>query len=301
MKKAKEHIIPLIFLLPALVLLGAFAFYPVFESVRMSFIEWDGFKRLGFAGIKNYIKIFQSKDFFNLEGILNLGSPPYGAFIHGLIWLAIFLPLITMLGLTFSVLLKNVKGSSVIKSMIFIGMVVPMIVCGVVIRFMYDANAGIINAFFRIMGLGNLTKTWTAYPDTALFALIMGAVWVWTGFSLIIYSAGLDLISEELYDAARMDGASRWKIFWRITVPILKPCTVFVIIMGLIAALRTFDMVYVTTYGGPGSASMVLGLLIYIRSFVNIPADFGSSTAISTFLLLIALVTSIFLIRQVKE
>ncbi len=301
MKKLRKGIIPLLFLLPALVLLGSLALYPVVESVRMSFMEWDGFKELRFVGIKNYIKIFKSKDFFNPKGILNLSSPPYGALIHSLIWLAIFLPLITILGLTFSVLLRNVKGKSVIKSFIFIGMVVPMIVCGVVIRFMYDETAGIINAFFRLIGLGNFAKTWTAYPDTALLALILGSVWVWTGFSMIIYAAGLDLVSEELYDAAEIDGASPWKIFWRITVPILKPCTVFIIIMGLIAALRIFDMVYVTTYGGPGSASMVLGLLIYIKTFVSIPSDLGSATAISTFLLFIALVTSIFLIRQVKE
>jgi multiple sugar transport system permease protein len=179
-------------------------------------------------------------------------------------------------------------------------MVVSLVVGGMIMRFMYDEHAGIVNGFFRFIGLGGIVKTWTAYPETALLSLILGSVWIWTGFPLVIYSAGLELIPGELFEAAKVDGASSWTIFWRITVPLLKPSTIIVVIMSLMWVLRVFDIVYVATFGGPGESSTVLGLLIYLNTFYKIPPDIGLASALATFLILISLPISIFLMKQTK-
>ncbi|MFQ6016511.1 MAG: carbohydrate ABC transporter permease, partial [Anaerolineae bacterium] len=186
-----------LFLLPALILLIVFAFYPTAEAIRMSFWSWEGRDMTGFTGLSNYTELFARKDFFNPDRFPT-SSPPYGALIHSLIWMVIYLPMVAMLGLVFAVLLRDVRGGSVIKSMVLVGMVVPMIVGGVVVRFMFDDTAGITNGLFRFVGLGDFTRTWTAFPNTALPALILGSVWFRVGFAMIIYSAGLELIPEEL-------------------------------------------------------------------------------------------------------
>jgi len=289
----------ILFLLPALMLLATFAFYPTVEAIRMSFWSWEGRQMLGFTGLSNYADLFARRDFFNPARFPTLG-PPYGALIHSLIWMVIYLPMVAMLGLVFAVLLRDVRGSPVIKSMILIGMVVPMVVGGIVVRFMFDDPAGIINGLLRFVGLGDFTRTWTAFPNTALPALILGSVWFRVGFAMIIYSAGLELIPEELYEAARIDGASRWKTFRYITVPMVKPCTLIVVIMSTIEVFRMFDMVYVATFGGPGGSSMVLGLLLYLQAFFRLPPDIGVASAIATFLILMATAMAYFLVRRTE-
>ncbi len=143
-----------------------------------------------------------------------------------------------ILGLSLSVLLKNVKGGSFIKSIIFLGMVMPMIVGGVMINFIFDRNLGIVNGVLSLFGVQG--KTWTAHPDTALLSLIFGSVWLWTGFSVVLYSAGLETIPKDYYEAAQLDGASSWKIFTKITVPLLRPITVVVTTMTLLWELKVF-------------------------------------------------------------
>lgn len=254
---------------------------------------------VGFVGLSNYTRLFARKDFFNPERFPTSG-PPYGALIHSLIWMAIYLPMIAMLGLVFAVLLRDIRGGFIIKSMILIGMVIPMVVGGIVVRFMYNDPAGIINGLLKFVGLGDFTKTWTVFPNTALPALILGSVWFRVGFAVIIYSAGLELIPAELYEAARIDGASRWKIFWRITVPMLKPCTLIVVIMSTIEVFRMFDMVYTATFGGPGGSSMVLGLVLYLQAFFRIPPNIGVASALATFLTLIATAIAYLLVRRTE-
>lgn len=287
----------ILFLFPALLLIGVFVLYPTVETVRWSFWSWDGRTMTGFGGIDNYVRIFENRDFFNPERFPTR-PPPYGAVIHNILWAMIFIPATAFLGLILAVLLRPVRGGAIMRSMIFLGMVVPMVIGGIVIRFMYEKDAGIVNGLLGLAGFGSFTRTWTAYPNTALVALILGTVWIWTGFALIIYSAGLELIPGDLYESAVVDGASRWKVFWRITVPMLRPASLIVVIMSLIYVLRIFDIVYVSTLGGPGGASTVLGLLMYFAAFYKIPPDIGSASAIATFLTLLAAVISVFLVRR---
>ncbi|PNV80289.1 MAG: ABC transporter permease, partial [Dictyoglomus turgidum] len=127
--------------------------------------------------------------------------------------------------------------------------------------------------------------------ETSLLSLIFGSIWLWAGFSMIIYSAGLETIPEEIYEAAKIDGASSKDIFFKITLPLLKPMTIVVITMTLLWELKIFDIVYVATMGGPGGASNVLALQMYFYAFRQF--DFNSAAVVSTFLMLLTLLVSI--------
>lgn len=288
--KAKKRYV-LFFVLPAVLLLLIFVVYPVLKTVLLSFLDSDG----KFVGLRNYVGVLRSKEIFDMKGFSR--GFPLGAFVHNLLWIAIHLPTTMILGLFLSVLLKNVKGGSIIKSIIFLGMVMPMIVGGVMINFIFDRNLGVFNGLLSLFGVQ--TRTWTAYPDSALLSLIFGSVWLWTGFSVILYSAGLETIPKDYYEAAQLDGASPWKIFIQVTVPLLKPVTVVVITMTLLWELKVFDIVYVATMGGPGGASNVLALQMYTYAFRAL--DFNRSAVVAVILTLLTLGVSLSLFRSTKD
>jgi len=263
----------------------------------MSFLEKG---RGEFVGFDNYADVVSRKEFLNTKRLANFfGGPSYGALIHNLLWIVIHLPLVVFFGLLLAVLLRDVKGSAIIKSTIFLGIVIPMIVGGVVLRFILDRDAGILNGVLRAIGFGAYVMDWTAYPDTALLTVILGSVWIWTGFSMIVYSAGLQGIPKELYEAAEIDGASRWKIFWRITVPMLKPATVVVVTMTLLWELKIFDIVYVATQGGPGDASKVLAYIMYIDAFQG--NDFGTAAVIAVILTMMTFGFAAYLVSRMAK
>jgi multiple sugar transport system permease protein len=164
--------IPLLFLTPSLLLLTIFVLFPVVNTVYISLLNQEG----EFVGLDNYAEVFGRGEFWKPQNLLEGKSPPYGALIHNGIWILIHLPLSVFFGLLLAVLLREVKGGAIIKSSVFLGVVIPMIVGGILLRFIYDANAGILNGLLRAVGLGYLARTWTAYPETILLALILGSV-----------------------------------------------------------------------------------------------------------------------------
>lgn len=265
----------------------------------MSFLE----KGTGeFVGLDNYADVVSRKEFLDIKRLANFfGGPSYGALIHNLLWIVIHLPLVVFFGLLLAVLLRDVKGSAIIKSTIFLGIVIPLIVGGVVLRFILDRDAGILNGILRAVGFGASAKDWTIYPNTALITVILGSVWIWTGFSMIVYSAGLQGIPVELYEAAKIDGASRWRTFWRITVPMLKPATIVVVTMTLLWELKIFDIVYVATFGGPGTASTVMAFLMYLEAFYTFPPSYGTASAIATLLTLMTFGVAAYLVSRMAK
>ena len=271
---------PLFFLIPAFLLLALFVFYPIIDTVYMSFVDQDG----NFVGLGNYEKVFGTRIYplVNAKNVA-LAKFPMGALVHNIFWIAIHLPLCVFFGLLLAVLLRDVKGGSIMKSVIFLGMVIPLIVGGVLVRFILDRDAGILNGILRVIGLGAYATDWTFYPNTALITVILGSVWLWTGFAMIVYSAGLEGIPVELYEAAKIDGASRWKTFWRITVPMLRSSTITVVTMTLLWELKIFDVIYIVTNAGPGGASDVMAFRMYIEAF-QYPPNYGTATAIATIL-----------------
>jgi multiple sugar transport system permease protein len=286
-----------IFLIPAFLLLAIFILYPVVDTVYVSFIS----DRTGNFGLDNYNYVLFQKvnPLINIPNILQ-GIFPMGALVHNAIWICIHLPLTVMFGLVLAVLLRDVKGGTIIKSIVFLGVVIPLVVGGVLFRYIFDNDAGIHNAFLRLIGLGAFTRNFLVYPDTALFSVIVGSIWIWTGFAMIVYSAGLEGVPSEMYEAAAIDGASRWKTFWRITVPMLKSSTIVVVTLTVLWELKVFDIVYVATFGGPGGASSVLAFDTYIQAF-QAPFNLGAGSAIAVILTMLTLGIAAYLVSRMSK
>src|SRR5437899_5295485 len=173
------------FFLPAAIFLIVLVIYPIVATLTLSFVAPDG----SYAGLQNYGSVLGSPDTFN-PACLQRG-PPCGTLLNNLIWIGIHLPLTLFMGLFLAVLLQNVRGASIVKSLVFLGMVTPLIVIGVVLRFILEAPIGLVPGFFDWLGIRSLAVNWIAYPSTLLFGLILGTVWSWTGFSMVGYSAGV--------------------------------------------------------------------------------------------------------------
>ncbi len=290
---------PLLFLIPAFLLLAVFVLFPIVNTVYLSFLTQEG----EFVGLGNYESVFRDDLFWNPQNLEEGRPPPYGALIHNGIWVLVHLPLSVFFGLLLAVLLREVKGGSVIKSIVFLGMVIPLIVGGILLRFVYENDAGIVNGFLRVVGLGYLARNWTAFPETILLALIFGTVWIWTGFCMIVYSAGLEGIPIELFEAAKIDGASRWRTFWRITVPMLKPATMVVVTMTVLWELKIFDIVWIIQLGGPGGASMVMTLLMFLQAFFYPPPfqNYNTASAIATLLTIMTLGFAAYMVNRMAK
>jgi multiple sugar transport system permease protein len=274
-----------------------FVFYPIVATVYTSFLSPKTGEFVGFANY-DYVLFHGVYPLINTPNLLR-GIFPMGALVHNFIWIAIHLPLVVLSGMFLAVLLRDVKGGTIIKSIVFLGVVIPMVVGGVLFRFIYDSDAGVANAFLRLIGLGAFTRTWYAFADTALLSIILGSIWIWTGFGMIVYSAGLQGIPVELYEAAAIDGASRWKTFWRITVPMLRSTTLVVVTMTLLWELKIFDIVYVVTRGGPGGASDVLAYEMYNTTFQG--SNFPAGAAIAVILTLMTIGFAAYMVNRMSK
>ena len=289
------------FLAPAVIFIGIFIAGPIAGTLILSFFSDTG---EGFVGLDNYATALGSKDTFNLDGFPKW--PPLGTMIHNMFWIVIHLPLSMFAGLSIAIMLRNVRGAAIVKSAIFLGMVTPMIVGGVMLRFLLESGPGIVPSFFGLIGVEELNVNWMLNRETLLFGLIFGSVWLWTGFSLIVYSAGLTTIPKEYFEAAKIDGTSAFRIFTRITFPLLKPMTLVILTMTLLWELKIFDIVFVATNVrggpsiGPGSgAADVMALQMYRYSFIN--SDFALGAAVATLLTLITLFAAVWMIRYMVK
>jgi multiple sugar transport system permease protein len=294
-----QALIRKLFFAPALILIVFFVIFPILQTFYISFFSPSG----EFVGLNNYVYVLGQKEIVNVEDVPRGLSQPYGlgALLHNMIWISIHLPLSLFSGLILALILRRVKGASIIKSVVFLGMVTPMIVGGIILRFTFDKNVGIVNGLLRLLGLEYLTRSWMAYPESTLFALIFGSVWLWTGFSMIVYSAGLTTIPEEYYEAAKIDGASPFQMFFRITLPLLKPMTITVVTMTLLWELKIFDIVYAGAgaSGGPGGAANVLALQMWNWAFQAF--RFNRAATVATILTALTLAVTIWMTRYMVK
>ncbi|HEX9566857.1 MAG TPA: sugar ABC transporter permease [Thermoplasmata archaeon] len=287
-----------VFLAPALVLVMFLVVYPVLQTVYLSFVTSQGTPTLG-----NYQGVLTDPTTVNPTGLP--WPPPLGTLIHNALWIAIHLPISLFFGLWLALILRDVKGSSIVKSAIFLGMVTPMIVGGVILRFLFEEGPGVVPAFFETVGVPSLNKSWLVFRETALLGLIFGSVWLWTGFSLIVYSAGLTTIPKDYFEAAKIDGTPPHRMFFRITFPLLRPMTLVIITMTLLWELKIFDIVYsaVGSTGGTRNSADVLSLQMY-RYFVagaTNPGYYGLAAVVATLLTLLTLVGTAWLFRKMVK
>ncbi len=272
--------VPYLFLLPALLLYTAFVVYPMFNSLYISFTNWDGLSPTKtFVGLKNYQHIFTDQVAIT-------------AFENNLIWTAVTLVAPTVLGLLLALgLNQRFPGRILYRSIFYAPGILPLVGVAALWAWMYDPNVGLINTFLRNVGLGGLAQPWLGQPNLALPAVMAAAVWQGLGFPMVLYLAGLQGIPAEQYEAARVDGANALGRFWHITLPWLTETHIIVITLGVIGSFRVFDLIYAMTYGGPGTATQVLASWMYFNTFQYYHAGYGS--ALAWVIALISLVVTI--------
>lgn len=263
----------LAYLLPALVVYAAFVLYPLGRAVHLSLFDWDGLTLATFVGFGNYAEVVTDDEL-------------RAAFGHALVLILFFALLPTAIGLMLAAVLNRarVRGLGFFRTVVFLPQVVALVVVGVAWRRIY-APEGSLNDLLAAVGLGGLGRAWLGDTTFALPAVGIIGTWVQTGLVTVLLLAGMSRISGELYEAARLDGAGPVREFFAITLPAVRAELAVALTLTVIAALKTFDLVYITTGGGPGNRTSVPSFEVYNRAFRL--GEVGSAAAVGVSLTVI--------------
>ena len=279
----------LIFLLPGLTLFAIFTLGPIAYSAVGSFFSWDRFEIGEFVGLQIWIETFQDPLIIHWDN-LRAFRYPMGALPQNLLWMVIHVPASTLLGLALALLFVDLRGRRVLRTLVFLGFTTPTIVIGLVLLFVYDPQAGIFNEFLRVIGQEQWVRNWVQEPQLAIYALILGGIWIQTGFSMLLYSSALSAIDPALIESAKVDGAGMYRRFRDIIWPLVMPVTAVVVIMGMIWVLRIFAIVYAAggPSGGPNHVFSVLGIEVYRAAFVP-TIEYGKAMVVALVQLIIVI------------
>ena len=281
---------PWLFIAPALLLVTFFLIYPSIHTTVLSFFGRPYSARAeGFIGLENY------KHFFTDKNMLT-------AFRNNALWVVILTTFTVSFGLIFAVLLDRVRYEKVIKSIIFIPMAISMVGASVIWKFVYAfrpagaAQVGLFNAI--VTAFGGEPRGWLIErPWINNLCLILVGIWIWTGFCMVILSAAYKSIPKELLEAARIDGATEWQVFWRVILPLLKPTVAVVTTTMVVFVLKIFDIVYVMTNGNFSTEVVANRMYKEMFSFFR----YGRASAIAVILLLLIIPVMLFNIRRFRE
>ncbi len=261
------------FLAPTFVLLGVFILLPMGGALVISLQNTNGFGAGTFAGLANYRTLLNDALFWRST-------------LNTVLFTVIVTPLSMALGLGIAVLLNSVlPARGVFRSILIIPMAVSGIATALIATLIFDENSGILDKLTRAAGLPDIP--WQSGGAAAFASVVLVTLWWRVGFNMLIYLAGLQGIGQDVYEAARLDGASGWQQFRHITVPLVGPSTFFLLIMNVIYSFQVFDIIFVLTGGGPRNATSVLVTYAYDTGFVT--RDQGYAAAIGMVLLLIML------------
>jgi raffinose/stachyose/melibiose transport system permease protein len=276
-----------LYLAPALAVFAAFVLAPLGHSFWLSLFEWDGVTLGTWVGLDNYGEVVSDPALRR-------------AFLHALVLIVFYALLPVGIGLLLAgvVARTRVRGLALFRTILFLPQVIAMVVVAVMWRMIYDPENGALNEILRAVGLGSLTQSWLGDFDLALPSVGLVGTWVWFGLAMVLLTAGVQKIPPSLYDAARVDGAGMVREFLAVTLPGLRGEIAVALTLCTIAALRNFDLIYITTQGGPGQATSVPAFQVYDRAFQS--GQVGSAAAIGLTLTLIIFLFS-FAINRTAE
>lgn len=261
-----------LFIFPGMSMFILFFLFPLFYSFFISFHSWSGLSAPTFLGLENYKKIFSDPYFWS-----SMKNTAY--------YVVIVVPSVVALSLIVAILV-NVRTAGLqnfFKVLYYIPVILSTVVVGVIWKWIYAGDIGVLNYFFDLFHLP--TKVWLGDTQTALGAIAVVGVWQSVGYYMIIYLAGLQSIPAQLYEAARMDGASEFQNFIHITLPMLKPIMLLVLILATIFTFQVFGTIYIMTYGGPARYTSTIVWRIYMTAFTSF--KFGEAAAIAFILFLV--------------
>ncbi|MBC8578068.1 sugar ABC transporter permease [Lachnospiraceae bacterium NSJ-12] len=281
-QQTRRNIAITVSLLPALALYALFVIYPTFNVFRTSMYQWSGLsKQKTFIGFENFIRLFNDTKFWTA--------------LQNTIFLLIFCTAITMiLALFFAAALtqSKLKEKNFYRVLFFFPNVLSIVVIGVLFSNIYEPNMGILNSLLRGIGLNHLAQPWLGSGKTVLWAIGVAMIWQAVGYYMVMYMAGMDGISPELYEAADIDGASKFVQFFKITIPMIWGILRVTLVFFITSTLNmSFLFVNVMTDGAPNGSSEVLLTYMYRQAFTN--ANFGYAMAIAVIIFIVAFALAI--------
>lgn len=283
----KETWYGIAFAAPLIVYLVVLYLYPLYRNVDLSIHDYDvrAFVtgHADFVGLANHVAVVHSPVFLQ-------------ALWHTAAFTIISIVFQFAIGLALAVFFqRRFPLSSVLRGLFLIPWLLPLIVSGSIWAWMMNSDYGVLNSFISLFGAHPVN--WLTSPHLALISVTIANIWLGIPFNLVILYSGLQNISEDVYEAARIDGANAWQSFWRITFPLLKQVSAITLLLGFIYTLKVVDIIWIMTNGGPGSSSLTLAVMSYRSAFGTGQPDFSTASAIGNMLIVIALVFGFLYLR----
>lgn len=286
-KENRLRIAPWLFLAPGILVFSLYIVLPIFQSIGISLFDWDGLGEKRFVGLANYSELLQDEAFFT-------------SLKNNVVWLVLYLLAIPA-GLFVALFLnQTTRGIRIYKSMFFFPLVISQVVVGLIFSWFYDPRFGLLNTMLDGVGLPTIAVL--ADERFVTYGVIVAGLWPQIAYCMILYLTGLNSVNPEQVEAARLDDAHGWRMLWYVILPQLKPATFIAIVVTVIGALRSFDLISVMTGGGPWGASRVLAYFMYEQAFSEYGFRMGYGAAIAVVLFAIMLIyISAFLFKMYRE
>jgi len=278
---------PWLFLAPGLIFFFIYVIAPIFESIWISFYAWDGLGPKEWVGMGNYVELMDDDRF-------------YTSLVNNVWWLVLYM-LAVPAGLGIALFLnQTVTGIRIYKSLFFFPFVISQVVVGLIFTWFYNPDFGIVGIVWKFFGA--TPPAILADEDLVTFGIILAGLWPQIAYCMILYLTGLNNVSPDQVEAGRLDNAKGWKMLWYIILPQLKPATFIAVVVTVIGALRSFDLIAIMTQGGPYGSSNVLAYYMFETALSEYGFRYGYGSAIATVLFLIMLVyISFFLWRMYQD
>jgi multiple sugar transport system permease protein len=277
--RKRQNLAGWLFVGPVIFGILVFQIAPVIASLGVSFTNWTGLRRPRFVALDNYVRLFTRDDEF------------YRSLLNTAIFTVACVAFSIAIGLGLAVLCnQKVHGVGIFRTLFYSPVVTNVVAIGFVWFWLYDPNNGLLNSILRSVGLPG--PAWLSDSSVALVAVIIVAVWQGVGYPMVILLAGLQSIDSSLLEAATVDGASAWRRFWSVTVPLLTPSLFFLIITQFIASFQVFGIIYVMTSGGPNNATQVFIYKIYTAAFAEGRLGYASAMGWVLFVI-VGLITAV--------
>ena len=286
-KRLPSWVAPFLFLLPGVAFFSIYVIIPILRSMWIGFYDWDGIGKATFIGFGNYAEMIRDEAF-------------YTSLKNNVLWLVLYL-LAVPAGLFVALFLnQKVWGIRLVKSLFFFPFVISQVVVGLVFAWFYDPTYGLIAELFKSVGLKPIPVL--ADENTVTFGIIAAGLWPQTAYCMILYLTGLNNVSPDQIEAGRLDGAKGLRMLWHIVLPQLRPATFIAVVVTVIGALRSFDLVSIMTHGGPYGSSRVLAYYMYEQALSEYGYRMGYGAAIAVVLFFIMMIyISLFIVQMLKN
>jgi ABC-type sugar transport system permease subunit len=282
-RRRRRRLAGYLYLLPMAALVGVFLLYPAGKTIWVSLTDATGTSAGSFVGLDNFSRL--------------VSDPAFRTSVRNTVyWVIGALILQVGLGLLLAIVLSNMRAGDWLKRLFYLPATLSGAAVGVIWYYVFNPDNGLLTSFLEFVGLGGLTTRWLADPPINTFAMIFAAMWQGLGPAMILFLVGLQNLPREPIEAARVDGAQGLRLFWHITLPLLRPMTAVVVAITMINNFKVFDLIWVMTQGGPYRSSETLAVTMYRESFVSFSVGYGASVAVV--LTIVVMLLSIFYLRS---